>query len=65
MEAGNIYQVCQGTGEVQSFQGLESCRGSPRLREASPHAGCGKLRQLLAVQALLLWPRPVRQHAEG
>ena len=66
MEAGTIYQACQGTGEVQrACQAPESCRGSPILLEAGPHAGCWRLRQLLAVQALLLWPRPVRLHAEG
>ena len=66
MGTRSIYQAYQGTGEVQrACQVLESCRGSPILLEAGPHAGCGRLRQLLAVQALLLWPRPVRQYVEG
>ena len=66
MEVGTIYQACQGTGEVQrACQDMESCSGSSILLEAGPHAGCGRLRQLLAVQALLLRPRPVRQHMEG
>ena len=65
MESGTIYQARQGTGEVErACQALESCRGSPILLEAGPHAGCGRLRQLLAVQALLLWPRPVRQYED-
>ena len=66
MEAGTIYQACQGTGVVQRApRALECCRGSPRQLEAGPHAGCGRLRQLLVARDPLLLPRPVRQHAEG
>ena len=66
MEAGTIYQVCQGTGVVQRApQALECCWGSPIQLEVSPHAGCGRLRQLLAARVPLLSQRPARQHEEG
>ena len=66
MEAGTIYQACQGTGAVQRApQAQECCRGSPIQLEAGPHAGCGRLRQLPAARVPLLSPRPARQHAEG
>ena len=66
MEARTIYQACQGTGAVQRApQALECCRGSPISLEASPHAGCGRLRHLLAARVSLLSPRPARQLAEG
>ena len=55
MEAGTTYQACQGTGVVQRApsQALECCWGSPIKLEVGPHAGCGRLKQLLVVRVPL------------